>query len=207
MQDVIETIKQSGITVYPMILFSIVAVAVIIEKLVHLRKKKIVFPEINFAVDRITKKEDVQEAISVCKKYPGSFANLMLAGLNIATQPLDIVKEAFADQGRQEMRKLERGLVLLETVAAVSPLLGLLGTVIGMIKVFKMISLNGVGEASALSGGISEALLSTAIGLTLGIPALVFHNYFTAKAEDIILDMEKSANVLMQKLHNINSGE
>ncbi len=204
MQEVISTIKQSGITVYPLILFSIVAVAVIIEKLVNLRKKKIIKSEINFAIGRIIKKEDITEAIAVCNSHPGSFANLMLSGLNISSQPLDIIKEAFSDQGRQEMRKLEKGLVLLETVAAVSPLLGLLGTVIGMIKVFKMISLNGVGEASSLSGGISEALLSTAIGLTVGIPSLVFYNYFTSKSEDIILDMEKTANLLMQKLHKIN---
>jgi biopolymer transport protein ExbB len=201
MQEILDIIKQGGITVYPLLICSVIALAVIIEKFIILRKKRILIPEIEFAVSRIKVTTDIPEAIDVCEKHPGVFANLILAGLRIADQPLDIIRENFADQGRQEMRRLDKGLVLLETVAAVSPLLGLLGTVIGMIKVFKIISLRGVGEASSLSGGISEALLSTAIGLTVGIPALVFHNYFSSKSEDIILDIEKSANSLMQKLH------
>jgi|AntAceMinimDraft_2_1070361.scaffolds.fasta_scaffold53616_2 biopolymer transport protein ExbB len=201
MQEILETIKQGGITVYPLIICSIIALAVIIEKLIVLRKKRILMPEIEFAIKRIKSIDDVPEAIAVCNQNPGVFANLILSGLKLADQPLDIIRESFADQGRQEIRHLEKGLVLLETVAAISPLLGLLGTVIGMIKVFKIISERGVGEASSLSGGISEALLSTAVGLTVGIPALVFYNYFTSKSEDIILDIEKSANGLMQKLH------
>ncbi|MBN2830015.1 MAG: hypothetical protein JXR56_06825, partial [Candidatus Cloacimonetes bacterium] len=125
MQEVLSIIKQGGITVYPLIICSVIAFAVIIEKLITLRKKRILIPEIEFAISRIKATSDISEAISVCEKHPGVFANLIMAGLRIADQPLDIIRENFADQGRQEMRRLDKGLVLLETVAAVSPLLGL----------------------------------------------------------------------------------
>ena len=111
------------------------------------------------------------------------------------------IKELITDEGRQQVRDLEKGLVILETVAGIAPLLGLFGTVLGMIRVFDTISKIGVGQASALSGGISEALITTAVGLSIGIPALVFFNYFTSRAENLILDIEKYSTTLLQKIH------
>jgi biopolymer transport protein ExbB len=98
---------------------------------------------------------------------------------------------------------LERGLVGLETVAGISPLLGLLGTVVGMIKVFTVISQQGIGQATTLSGGISEALITTAVGLSIGIPSLVAFNYFTNRAENLVLDIEKHCNTLLKQLRKI----
>lgn len=115
------------------------------------------------------------------------------------------VKELIEDQGRQEMRKLGKGLGILETVAAIAPLMGLVGTVLGMIKVFGVIKEQGVGQAAALSGGISEALLTTVTGLFIGIPALIFYNYFSHKAENFVLDIEKHSGVLIKKLHRLKS--
>jgi biopolymer transport protein ExbB len=111
------------------------------------------------------------------------------------------------DEGRQEVRLLQRGLVSLETVAAVAPLLGLLGTVLGMIKVFTVIETLGVGQAKALSGGISEALVTTATGLLIGIPALIAYNFFNHRAEAFVLDMEKYVILLLNKLIRFNRKE
>jgi biopolymer transport protein ExbB len=120
------------------------------------------------------------------------------------------IKEVIEDQGRQEVRQLERGLTILETIAVISPLMGLLGTVLGMIKVFGVIKEQGIGQAAALSGGISEALITTVTGLFIGIFTLIFYNYFTKKAESFVLDIEKYCNFLIHKIHsfkNYKNGE
>jgi biopolymer transport protein ExbB len=104
------------------------------------------------------------------------------------------------------MGTLQKGLVVLETVAGVSPLLGLLGTVLGMIKVFQEISEVGVGQGNLLAGGIAEAILTTAAGLFIAIPSLVFYNYFSSKAESLILEIESYANTLLKKLRGFQDG-
>ena len=103
------------------------------------------------------------------------------------------------------MRVLERGLVMLETIAAAAPLLGLMGTVIGMIKVFNVISQQGIGQASVLSGGISEALITTVTGLAIGIPALVAFNYFTNKAESLVMAIEKHSATLLRSFRFLSA--
>ena len=97
--------------------------------------------------------------------------------------------------------------MVLETVAGVSPLLGLLGTVLGMIKVFQQVSEVGVGQANLLAGGISEAILTTAAGLFIAIPSLVFYNLYSSRAESLILEIEKYANILLKKLRGFQDGE
>ncbi|MCK5439649.1 MAG: MotA/TolQ/ExbB proton channel family protein, partial [Gemmatimonadetes bacterium] len=110
----------------------------------------------------------------------------------------DEIRERVEHQGRQEIARLERGLGLLETIAAIAPLLGLLGTVLGMIEVFDVVSQQGAGQAQELSGGISQALITTATGLSIGIPALVAYNYFVGKAERLVLDIEDHTDRLIQ---------
>jgi biopolymer transport protein ExbB len=139
----------------------------------------------------------VRVAERICEANKGPFANIMLATLRNQDLPKDELKEIILDQGRQEVRVLERGLVMLETIAAAAPLLGLMGTVLGMIKVFNVISQKGIGQASVLSGGISEALITTVTGLAIGIPALVAFNYFTNKAESLVMDIEKYSTLLL----------
>ena len=104
------------------------------------------------------------------------------------------------DTGRREIKRLERYLVVLETVAAASPLLGLLGTVLGMIKVFSVISIAGVGQAGLLSGGIAEALITTAFGLSIGIPALVAFNFFDARVDGFTVKIEGYVHTLLKQL-------
>lgn len=200
MEDLWIMLQKGGIIMVPLFLCSIISLAIIIEKLITLRKKKIINPEIVSVIENIRSAADIDLAVSICEKHNGVFSNIIQIGLKNLKLKKEQVKEMFVDQGRQETRTLERGLGILETIAAISPLLGLLGTVIGMIKVFNVISVQGVGQAEALSGGISQALITTVFGLSIGIPTLVFYNYFTDKAENIILDIEKFSNDLVHRL-------
>jgi len=164
-------------------------------------------PGIISIIETINKPGDIHLAISICSKNEGAFANIVQLGLENKDLPNQELKELISDQGRQEVRTLEKGLGVIETVASIAPLLGLLGTVTGMIKVFTVISEKGLGQTQDLSGGISEALITTVAGLSIGIPALIFYNYFTDKAENLIMDIEKFTSQLIRKLSRFKSGK
>lgn len=198
---------KGGILMIPLLICSVLSLAIIIEKLITLRKKKVIVPEVKSVVENIESEEDIPLALSVCKKHKSVLSNLIILVLKHKGTSYSQMREELSDSGRQEIRSLERGLGILETIAAVAPVLGLLGTVVGMIKVFSVISVQGVGEASALSGGISEALITTAVGLSVGIPALIFFNYFASKAEELILDIENISNELLKKIIVFRTGE
>jgi len=203
----LELFERGGIMMYPLILASIIALVFIIERAVALRKRKIIIPEIISVVDNFSSIKDIEFAKNVCSKYKGALSNLLNIALDNYAIPKSQVRELLEDQGRQDIRDLEKGLGILETIAAIAPLMGLLGTVIGMIQVFAVIKDQGIGQTAALSGGISEALLTTVTGLFIGIPVLIAYNYFTSKSENLILDVEKYANNLVHKIHNIKSEE
>jgi len=198
-------LQHGGILMIPLILCSIIVLAIVIERAISLRKKKVLIPEIINVIDTIKKPGDIHLAISICQKNEGAFANIVKLGLENTDLSNDELKDLISDQGRQEVRSLEKGLVVIETIAGIAPLLGLLGTVVGMIKVFTVISEQGLGQTQALSGGISEALITTVIGLSIGIPSLVLYNYFTDKAENLILDIEKFTSKLLRKLTRFQS--
>lgn len=196
----VDFIVKGGWVMYPLLLSSIIALSVIIERLWFLRRKKVLIPEIISVLDQINSPEDLNLAKSICRKRESTFSKIVLTSLDNQDLPPDELRVLVEDEGRQRVRTLERGLITLETVAAVAPLLGLLGTVFGMIKVFNVIQTLGVGQAKALSGGISEALITTATGLTIGIPVLIAFNFFRHRADAFILDMEKYIIVLLNKL-------
>lgn len=195
-----QTIVQGGVLMVPIAACSVLAVWVIVDRAFHLRRGRVMEPEIVAVIDSLEEPGDVPLARSVCDKHPGPFAAIVRVALDHRDRPREELRELIEDQGRQEVAALERGLGLLETVAAIAPLLGLLGTVFGMIQVFEVVSLQGVGQAQSLSGGISQALITTAAGLSIGIPALVAYNYFSGKAERLVLDMEAHTNRLVQKI-------
>ena len=200
MQEAWLMLQRGGIVMIPLILCSVLVVAIIMERSIVLRKKKILIPEIISIIETINKPEDIHLAISICQKNQGAFANIVQLGLENKDLPKFELKELITDQGRQEARSLVKGLVVLETIAGIAPLLGLLGTVIGMIKVFTVISQQGLGQTQELSGGISEALITTVVGLSIGIPSLVVYNYFFDKVENLIMDIEKFTSQLLRKL-------
>ena len=207
MMEIITELQKGGIIMVPLLIGSVLGLAIVIERAFGLRRRKVLVPEIVSAIGKIGSMEDVRVAERICEANIGPFANIVLAALRNQDLTKEELKEAILDQGRQEVRVLERGLVMLETIASAAPLLGLMGTVIGMIKVFNVISAQGLGQANVLSGGISEALITTVTGLAIGIPALVAFNYFTNKAESLVMDIEKYSSRLLHKIRIIEPGD
>ena len=206
MEHILEFLNKGGFVIYLLLLCSIAGLTIVIEKLLSLRRKKVIIPEIVTILNHIKGPEDVGLALSICEKHQGPFANIIRAGLENRRLPKEDIKEILNDYGRQEVYQLERGLFMLETVAGIAPLLGLLGTVIGILKVFDVISTIGMGQTSAMAGGISEALITTIVGLAIGIPAVVAYNYFTNKAESLILEIEKNSSLLLNKVTSFAGG-
>ncbi len=205
MTGIWEMILKGGIMMIPLIFTSIVGLAVVIERAYFLRNRRIIRPDVVDLINHIEKLEDIEEVVENLSNNDGPFLNIVRVALKNRGRPRDEIKEAIIDQGRQEARVLEKGLTTLETVAGISPLLGLLGTVLGMIKVFHVITVQGLGQTQSLSGGISEALITTVVGLSIAIPALVAYNYFSRKVEELVLEIEKYSNQLLEKLGRVQS--
>jgi len=200
MNNLWEMFLKGGIMMIPLMITSVIGLAVFIERLFFLQRKKILKPEIVEAVETFKKLEDIEKIVSVMDKKEGPFINILKAALENRGRPREEVKEIIVDSGRHEARSLEKGLAVLETIAGISPLMGLLGTVLGMIKVFNVVSQQGLGQTKALSGGISEALVTTVVGLFIAIPALIAYNYFDHKVNDIILEIEKYSAKVIDKI-------
>lgn len=196
----VEFIDKAGPLIWPLGLCSLVAVTIIIERMIALRRGRILPREIVEVVEAVRPAGDLTVAIAVCRRNPGVLSNIMRTGLEQASEPWEIMRDAVLDVGRQETTLLERHLVWLQTIAQAAPLLGLLGTVLGMIKVFAAISLSGLGDPQALSEGISEAMITTAVGLGVGIPSLIAYNLLAAKSEGLITSIEAYASQLVARL-------
>jgi biopolymer transport protein ExbB len=199
-QGVWDFLVRGGPIMVPLGLCSVVAVMITIERLLTLRRSRVLPREILGVVDSVQPGKDLSVAISICAQNPGAFSDIMRVGLEHADESWQQARDAILDAGRQETPRLERHLVWLETIAAVAPLLGLLGTVLGMIKVFASISIQGLGDPQVLSEGISEAMITTAVGLAIGIPTLVAYNLLAARAEAMIVEIEAQASNLIARL-------
>ncbi len=203
----IEFFQKGGIMMYPLALCSTFALAVFLERLWNLRRKKVLIPEVIAVAEQVNKPADYSLAKSVCQKFDGPMPRVLIACIDNRDLPSDELRLTIEDEGRQQVRSLKRGLGVLETIAGIAPLLGLLGTVLGMINVFNVIEEMGVGQAKALSGGISEALITTAVGLFIGIPTLIAYNYINSRSDNLILDIEKHTLQLLNKIIRIKSPE
>ncbi len=195
-----EMILAGRYMMIPIILASLVGMAVLIERIYVLRQRSIIVPEIAEAVMTLSASQDLSVAYAICERRPGPFATLVKSGLDHSNNDWTIIRDVLEETGRQEATRLTRRLGVLETVAAVSPLLGLLGTVLGMIRVFATISAAGLGNPETLSSGISEAMVTTAAGLIIGIPALVAYNWLNGRADRIIFDLEFYSSKVLDTL-------
>jgi len=192
--------ESGGPVMYPLALLSVIAVAVTVEKLVMLRTARIIQGEILSCIESIRTPADIPLAIKICERFDTPFANIVRTGLMEAGKPLAFVRQEMEDVGRREVKRLERYMVLLETAAAAGPLLGLLGTVTGMVKVFSVISVAGVGQTGVLSGGIAEALVTTVFGLIIGVPALIAYNLLGARIDSFVNRIDEYAHHLLKRL-------
>ncbi len=186
---------KGGFIMWPILLCSIIGLAIIIDRYIVLRNSKINVPAFMVRVRGLLKKKDISGAISYCMEDKSPVANIIRKGLKKYNLGHERVKEGIENAGTQEISKLEKGLPFLATIAGIAPLLGFLGTVTGMISAFMTIQdLAGAANPSDLAGGIWEALITTAFGLMVGIPALAFYNHFVHKVKKLVGDIETVAN-------------
>ncbi len=200
----IELIQKGGPIMYPILLCSVLAVAVVIDRLFHLYRAKIDTKKFMDEIANTLRRNRIMEAIDACDKTPGPIAHILKAGIMKHDRPRQEIKEAIEDAGLYEIPRLKKNVAVLATIAHITPLLGLLGTVLGMVRCFQTIqqkatSLHPVSPGD-LAGGIWEALVTTVAGLSIAIPTLVAYNYLVNKVNGIILDMEKSATDLVNIL-------
>jgi len=195
-----ETFAAGGITMIPLSFCSLLSLAVIIFKLFDLRRKRFIDREESFLLKRMIDAGELKQAEGHCAVKRSMFTNIVSRALEARHGGETAIREAIEEAGRYEVPRVERYLGVLRTIASISPLLGLFGTVIGMIRVFDRIKQVGLGQVSQFSGGISEALITTATGLAIAIPTLVMYNYFVDKSESIILEIEKNSADVMRAL-------
>jgi biopolymer transport protein ExbB len=190
---VFELIKAGGWLMVPIIVCSIVAMTIIIERLWMLRSARVVPENLVAQVWQLHRDGKLSSAHIATVRDGSPLGRILAAGLVNRNHSREIMKESIEESGRQVVAQLERYLNTLGTIASIAPLLGLLGTVIGMIKVFSAITIAGVGNPTVLAGGISEALLTTAAGLSVAIPSLMFHRYFNGRVDRLVVKMEEES--------------
>lgn len=199
-----EIIQKGGPLMYPIILCSIIALAVIIERLYHLYHAQIDIDKFMENISNILKRNRIMEAIDLCEKTPGPIAHISKVGILKHDRSRQEIKEAMEDAGIYEVPRLEKNLGALSTIAHIAPLLGLLGTVTGMVRAFQVIQEKaGVAQPVSpgdLAGGIWEALLTTVAGLMVAIPTLVAYNYLVSRVKGFIIEMEISGTELVNLL-------
>lgn len=203
----LELIKAGGLLMWPIILCSIIAMAIIAERFWSLREIKIVPKNLVAKVWQWQKVGHLDKKRIQNLRDSSPLGMVLAAGLVNRNHSREIMKESIEETGRHVAHDLERFLNTLGTIASISPLLGLLGTVIGMIKVFTVITSLGVGDPSILSEGISEALITTAAGLSVAIPSLMFHRFFRGKIDGLIITMEQEALKMVEVMHGIRESE
>ncbi|MCP3670367.1 MAG: MotA/TolQ/ExbB proton channel family protein [Gammaproteobacteria bacterium] len=188
-----ELVIAGGWLMLPIILCSVVAMAIIIERLWSLRRSHVVPENLVAQVWQLHRDGEITAGQVSSIRDGSPLGRILSAGIINRQHSREIMKEAIEEIGRQVVHELEHYLNTLGTIASITPLLGLLGTVIGMIKVFSAITLVGVGDPTVLAGGISEALITTATGLSVAIPSLMFHRYFVGRVERLVVAMEEEA--------------
>ena len=189
---------RGGWVMYPILAASLVALTVAVERALALRRARIMPASTLRQVLGLVRDGKIAEASEVCRHDGGTFSRIALAGLEWWSHGADAVREAIEDAGRREAPSLMRGLGVIGTVASIAPLLGLLGTVTGMIRVFREISLSGPGQGQELSSGIAEALFTTAFGLAVAIPSLILYNILASRAERLVLDIEGACHEILR---------
>lgn len=195
-------VKSGGWLMIPIILCSMAAIAIIAERFWSLRPNKVLPRHLVATVWNSVKNNTFQASDIELLSKQSALGKILSAGLINRNQPRERIKESIEERGREVVHELERFLDILGTIASISPLLGLLGTVVGMIVVFTAITTHGVGDPAALAGGISQAMVTTAAGLSVAIVSLIFYRYFRRRIDTIVVEMESEAIKMVDVLHN-----
>lgn len=189
----LEYVIKGGPVMALILLCSVLSFGIIVERFLSLRRNRIIKYDILERIEDLLHERKIPEATTLCKRYPASMTRILLAAILNHDKTRQEIKEILEDAGRHEVPILERYMMVLGTIASISVFLGLLGTVVGMIRTFNTIAALGYGHPEAMAKGIAEALINTAGGLGVAIPTLVLYNVFTSKVESLLLEMEKTS--------------
>lgn len=196
-----ELVKSGGWLMIPILLCSVLALAISIERFWTLRQSKVAPSGLVGEVWALVQQGKLTADHLRQIQAESALGAIIVTGLNNSKHGRDIMKESIQEAAAKVIHEMERFLNPLGTIAVISPLLGLLGTVVGMIKVFTEIMIQGTGNANLLAGGISEALITTAAGLSVAIPALIMHRYFIRRVDFLVVEMEQEAVRLVEVVH------
>lgn len=196
----LELLIAGGWVMWPLMACSAVALAIILERFWTLRRGAVLPPGLGQEVREWAAQHKLDPAHVEALRVNSPLGELLAAALEVRHRPREIIKERVEDIGRHVVHQMERFLNTLGTIAGIAPLLGLLGTVIGMIRMFLGILEHGIGDVSQLAGGIGQALITTAVGLVVAIPALMFYRYFRGRVIEYVVEMEKQAMALLDTL-------
>jgi len=202
---VLELFQSGGVLMWPILACSIAAMAIVVERIWTLNRRAVTPSDLTEQVQQLIERQDLNPARIKMIRDNSPLGRILSAGLENIGSGRYVMKDAIEESGRHVVHELERFLNSLGTIAAITPLLGLLGTVIGMIKVFAAITSFGVGDPSILASGISEALITTASGLSVGIPSLMFYRYFKGKVNALTVSLEQEALRLVEIIHGDRS--
>lgn len=198
--NIYDFYMKGGVFMHPILLCSVLSLAIFMERLWSLRRKRVMPESLLPKVERLVREGRLPDAISAVKGDDSSLSRILVIGLKNAGKKREQIKEVLEEVGGREATRLEKYIEALATIASVSTLLGLLGTISGMIKIFSAISHEVAVNPTTLAGGISEALNTTAFGLVVAIPTTVFYKYLIGKAEDMIVEMEEYSSHIMELL-------
>ena len=196
-----ELVQAGGWLMIPILLCSVVAAAIVVERSWTLRRKKVIPEKLLTGIWNLLSKDALNDRHIAEIESGSPLGKVLAAGLINRHLARELIRESIEETGRHVVHEMERFMNTLGTISTITPLLGLLGTVIGMIRVFTAITVVGVGDPGQLAGGISEALITTAAGLTIAIPSLIFHRHLKRKIEDLVVAMEQEAMKLVEFLH------
>ena len=198
----LELVKAGGWPMIPLLLLTVLAVAIVLERFWSLRRKVVLPPGLGDEVRVWAARGNLDPAHIESLRRTSPLGALLAAALDVRQRPRDQIRERIEDVGRHLVHRMERFLNALGTIASAGPLLGLFGTVVGMIQMFLGILDNGIGDVNQLAGGIGKALVCTATGMIVAVPALIFHRFFRSRIAGYVIEMEQEATALLDALDN-----
>jgi biopolymer transport protein ExbB len=196
----ISIFEKGGVMMYPILFSSILILGIAIERLYNLRRKNVINSDFLRNVRNQWDWKDIKKTLQLCNSFDNSLSRILKVGVLRVGGKLDEIERAIEGAGQHEASLMNSNLRVLGAVANITPMMGLLGTVLGMIKAFNVISLSGTGNPGLVASGISEALITTAAGMVVGIPALALYHYFRGKIDRYVFEMEEISFQLIEEL-------
>jgi biopolymer transport protein ExbB len=196
----LDYIIKGGVMMLPLVLCSVLALGIVLERLWSMRRKRVLRYNLLQRLEDLLREQKIPEATTLCKRHQSTLTRILLVMLLNHDRPKTEIKEMIEENSRQEVPVLERYLTALGTIANIAPFLGLLGTVVGLLKIFEAIAQQGTTNAALISDGIYNALITTVAGLCVAIPTLVAYNHLMRKAEELTLEVERVALRLLNIL-------